>query len=214
MKKTALIFCLLFASALLRAQTSQPLDTVYLMSGKIMTGVVKDSTDEQLKVLVPAKNGSFKADFVDLDLVFSIKYGNGTENVLYKQDTLFGNYFTPQEVRYFMVGERDARSYYRCRGWCAGAFLFGAAGGYFRSLLSFLPPFAFAGASTGFRVQVKPNSVSDPQNIRYDTYVLGYEKDARQRRFFRTLLWGGIGMAAGIATATVIYNGQTTPFTH
>ncbi|MBI3510621.1 MAG: hypothetical protein HY064_08150 [Bacteroidetes bacterium] len=199
------ILCLLFSAGFLHSQTT-PLDTVFLMSGKTVQGIVKDSTDEQLKILTPTKKGNFKADFVDLDLVYSVKYAkDGSESVFYKQDTLFGNYFTPQEVKYFIYGERDSRAYYHCRMACAGAFLFGAAGGYSQSFfLTFLPPFIYSGASTFFRVKIKPGSVSNPENIKYDTYVLGYEKDARQRRLARTLLWGGIGMVAGFAMSGAV----------
>ncbi|HLG02722.1 MAG TPA: hypothetical protein VI731_03945, partial [Bacteroidia bacterium] len=133
----------------LQGQTAEPLDTVYLLSGKTVAGVVKDSSDERLKILVPKKGspGEFKADFVDLELVFSVKYRDGHEEIFYRQDTLFGHYFTPQEVRYYMYGERDARAGYRCPGWTTGAFLTGFAGGYFSPGIAFspLPAFAYAG---------------------------------------------------------------------
>jgi len=201
--KSLTLFFLLIPSLTLSAQT-EPLDTVFLMSGKTLAGVVKDSTDEQLKILVP-KKGEFKADFIDLDLVYSVKYRNGTESVFYKQDTLFGNYYTPQEVKYFLQGERDAMRSFRCPLWTAGSYAVGFAGGYYGGFIfTFLTPFAYAGATTFFRVKIRPGTVSNPDFLKYDTYLLGYEKEARKRRIFRSLIWGGIGMASGIATNAII----------
>lgn len=205
MKKLLFLFTLFFIVARLQAQTAEPLDTVYLMSGKTVTGIVKDSADEQLKILTPKKNNEFKADFIDLDLVYSVKYRNGAEIVFYKQDTLFGNYFTPREVQYFIYGERDAMKYYHCRLWCAGGFAAGFAGGYYQGFATtLLPPFAYAFGTTMFRVKIKPGTVSRPDYLKYDTYVLGYEKDARKRRVFRTMMWAGIGTAAGFVTSSIV----------
>ena len=205
MKRAVLLMGIFFTGHFLFSQTTPVLDTVYLMSGNTVAGVVKDSVDQELKILVP-KKGDFKADFIDLDLVYSVKYGaTGTETVFYKQDTLFGNYYTAQEVKYFLEGERDAMRSYRCPVWTAGAFAAGFAGGYMQSfVLTFLPPFVYAGTTSFFRVKIKPGTVSNPDFLKYDTYLLGYEKEARKRRVFRSLIWAGIGMATGYATASIV----------
>jgi hypothetical protein len=189
------------------------LDTVYLMSGQTVTGVVKDSANDELKILIP-KKGDFKADFIDLDLVYSVKYGTGTESIFYKQDTLFGNYYTAQEVKFFLQGERDARNSYRTP-WCtAGAFAVGFTGGYLQNFIfTFLPPFAYAGMTTAFRIKIKPGTVSNPDYLKYDTYLLGYEKEAKKHRVFRSLMWGGIGMVSGFLTSSIVqdYNSSHHP---
>lgn len=204
MKKLVFLVLILFPGLQVYGQTAQPLDTVYLMSGKTVTGVVKDSVDERLKILIPRK-GNFKADFIDLDLVYSVKYGTGKESVFYKQDTLFGNYYSAQEVKFFLQGERDARKSYRCPVWTSGAFIAGFAGGYTkRMFLTFLPPFIYAGTTTFFRIKIRPGTVSNPDYLKYDTYLLGYEKQARQHRIFRSMLFGGIGMVTGFITSSVV----------
>jgi hypothetical protein len=206
MKRLYILLLLSFFSTLLFSQTPEPMDTVYLMSGSTVTGIVKDSSDEQLKILV-LKKGNFKADFIDLDLVYSVKYKNGVETVFYKQDTLFGNYYTAQEVRYFLHGERDAIRAYRCPAWSTGAFVFGFAGGLYGGFIApFLAPFAYAGSTTFFRIKIKPGTVSNSSYLKYDTYLLGYEKEARKRRIFRALIWGGIGMVGGLTTNAIINN--------
>lgn len=211
MKKIVVFFAFSFLFFSLSAQTAQPLDTVFLMSGKTVTGIVKDSADQQLKILVPKKKsaGEFKADFVDLDLVYSVKYRTGTTKVFYKQDTLFGNYFTPREIEYFIYGERDAMNNYRCRWACAGGFVFGFAGGFTGSTLGVLaPPFAYGLGTSVFRVKIKPGTVSNPDYLRYDTYVMGYEKDARKRRVFRSMAWTVIGSGFGLVSNLIYSNNK------
>ena len=206
--KVRLLVCMLVCfGCRLMAQTPEPMDTVYLMSGKTVAGVVKDTSNQKLKILIPRK-GNFKADFIDQELIFSVKYKNGTESVFYVQDTLFGNYYTPNEVRYYLQGERDARKSYRCRGWIAGGFVAGFAGGYLHHPVGLAVPFAYSAISVGFRVKIRPGSVSNPDYLKYDTYLMGYEKVARQKRVMRTLVAGAIGFAAGFATTSLIYASQ------
>ncbi|MGL4598300.1 MAG: hypothetical protein ACRCYO_12260 [Bacteroidia bacterium] len=200
---TTLVILACFVSQNVSAQAPVQ-DSVFLMSGKVLTGIVKDTAEERLRILIPKKDGNFKADFVDQELVFSVKYKNGQESIFYKQDTLFGNYFTPQEVRYFLQGERDARAKFRTPYMVAGAFALGFGMGTTQHFLMFVPPFAYSAISVGFRIKIRPGTVSNPDYLRYDTYLLGYEKEARKRRLFRTLAAGGIGLVAGFATQSII----------
>lgn len=205
-----IIFAVLLACVVsggLFAQTPEPMDTVFLMSGKTVTGMVKDTSNEKLKILIP-KKGKLKPDFIDQDLIFSVKYRTGDEKVFYVQDTLFGNYYTPNEIRYYLHGERDARKNYHCRLWIAGGFVLGYGAGLFHSPIMLAVPFGYSSASAGFRVKIRPGSISNPDYLRYDTYLMGYEKVARQKRFMRTLVSGAIGFACGFATTSIMYAAQ------
>ncbi len=198
-----LTFIFLFDSPVY-SQIAVPLDTVYLMSGKTLVVILKDSTDEKLKMLVP-KKGGFKADFIDLDLIYSVKYGSGAEVVFYKQDTLFGNYFSAHEVKCFLQGERDARASFKSSAWSTGAFITGFAAGYTQNFfLTLLTPFIYSGASTFLKVKIRPGTVSNPSYLKYDTYLLGYEKEARHHRIFQSLICGGIGIVSGFITSSII----------
>lgn len=186
----------------------EKLDTVYLMSGKVVEGVVKDTSNEKLKILIPKKKGGYKADFIDQELVFSVKYKTGSEAVFYTQDTLFGNYYSPNEMRFFLQGERDARRSYRCPLWISGGFVAGFAGGYTGSAIGLIVPFGYSAATVGFRVKIRPGSVSNPDYLKYDTYLMGYDKVARQKRIMRTLVAGAIGFTAGVVTQSIVANGR------
>lgn len=201
-----LVVFLFLSVGVLSAQ--EKLDTVYLMSGKTVQGVVKDTSNDKLKILIPKSGGGYKADFIDQELIFSVKYKTGTEKVFYTQDTLFGNYYTPNEVRFFLQGERDARRYYHCPGWILGGFVVGFGGGYTGNALFLGAPFAYSAISVGFRVKIRPGSVSNPDYLRYDTYLMGYEKVARQKRILRSLVSGAIGFTAGLVTRSIVNNAQ------
>lgn len=199
-----IVLLYLFAQKL-TAQVANPVDSIYLMSGKIITGYVQDTTGDRLKIAIPKGKDDYRVDYVDNELVFSVVYGKtARESVMYRQDTLFGNFFTPNEMRMYMRGERDARKHFKCPWATIGAFAFGAAGGYTQSFLMFLPPFIYSGATTAFRVNIRPGAVSNPNFLKYETYLMGYEREARKRRMFRTLIAGGAGMVAGFATSAII----------
>jgi hypothetical protein len=202
MKFRLLLAVLLLPVGFLFAQ--EKLDTVYLMSGRTIQGVVKDTSNEKLKILIPKKGGGYKSDFIEQELVFSVKYKTGSEAVFYKQDTLFGNYYTPNEVRYFLQGERDARRSYHCPLWIAGGFVAGFGGGYTGNALGLVAPFGYSAITLGFRVKIRPGSVSNPDYLKYDTYLMGYDKVARQKRIMRTLVAGAIGFTAGVVTQSII----------
>ena len=204
MKFRLLLAVLLVPVCILFAQ--EKMDTVYLMSGKTVEGVVKDTSNEKLKILIPKKGGGFKSDFIDQELIFSVKYKTGSERVFYVQDTLFGNYYTPNEVRYFLQGERDARKSYHCPVWIGGGFVAGFAGGYTGNAFGLVAPFGYSAISLAFRVKIRPGSVSNPNYLKYDTYLMGYEKVARQKRVMRTLVAGAIGFTAGVVTQSIIYS--------
>jgi len=183
-------------------------DTIQLMSGKTLIGFVRGQSDDELKVRVPKKE-QLKLEFVDIDLVFSVKHPNGKEEMVYVQDTLNGNYFTPQEVRYFMRGETDARAKYRSPIVTTGGFLAGAAASAGLGPFFALPAgFVYGGLTTFSRVKIRPNTVSNPETLKYDTYLLGYEKEARKRRMFRSMLAGMAGYAVGLAARYTIFSQQ------
>lgn len=202
MKFRLLVVVMLLCLCRLMAQ--EKLDTVYLMSGKTVEGVVKDTSNEKLKILIPKKSGGYKADFIDQELIFSVKYKTGTEAVFYVQDTLFGNYYTPNEIRFFLQGERDARKSYHCFGWVAGGAVVGFGCGLTGSAIGLFGPFAYSGLSVVPRVKIRPGSVSNPDYLKYDTYLMGYEKVSRQKRMMRTLVSGGLGFICGMVARSLI----------
>jgi hypothetical protein len=53
-------------------------------------------------------------------------------------------------------------------------------------------------ALTGLpKVRIKHKTISNPNYIDHDAYILGYERVSRSRRRIKALIGGTIGLAAG-----------------
>ena len=190
----ALVFTLLVSNNMV-AQTT--FDTLLLVNGDIIIASITDTTKGEVSYKNP------KAGRKDLSIenerIFSIK-NSKSETVYYKLDSVEGNDLTVDEMRYYIKGEQDAQKGFKARGafWCN--VLIGAASGATGHFLCPIPPFAFT-ALTGLpQVKIDHSTVSNLEYLKHDTYVMGYERIARGKRRTKSLLGGGIGLVAGLAT--------------
>lgn len=172
-----------------------PKDTIHLMNGELITGEVTDTAAAGVKVKAQKKN-RVKDMTIEGERIFSIKFNNGEEKIYYYQDTLVGNYLSIDEAKYFILGEQDAEKYYHARTTFAGGVLVGAASGCLGSLLSFVPPFAYAAGVAVPKIKIK-NAVTNPEFLKQDSYIMGYERVAKRKRTLGALYGSLIGLAAG-----------------
>jgi hypothetical protein len=206
MQRLLLLFSFLLFSTFLFAHRSEcsatvaGKDTLLLMNGDKLGGDVIDTAYHKTKLKYLRRNGKEKTVLFENDQIFSIQYRNGRENILYEQDTVSGNYFSAEETRMFIYGERDAERHYHCPASTAGGILVGFASGYVGSFLSLVPPFAFSGLLLIPKIKIKYKTVSVPEYLNFDTYVLGYEKVAKRKRLFRSLVGGIGGLGLGLVT--------------
>lgn len=170
-------------------------DTLLLVNGDVIITSVKDTSKGEVTYANP-KAG--KKDLtIENDRIFSIKNTKG-ETVYYKFDSLLGNDITVDEMRYYIKGEQDAQKNYKARGYFWGNIVVGAAAGATGHFLSPVAPFAFT-AITGLpAVHIDHSTVSNLEYLKHDTYVMGYERMARGKRRLKSMLGGGIGLAAGL----------------
>lgn len=181
-----------------------PKDTVLLMNGEKIAGDVLDTIYHHTKIRILKKKGKEKTIVIDNEEIFAVEYKDGHENVVYEQDSLAGNYFTPEEVRMFIYGERDAQKYYRCPLATGSAVLVGFGSGYVGSILSLIPPFVYSFVLLAPKIKIKYKTVSNPEYLSSDTYLLGYEKVAKRKKLFRSLVGGIGGLTAGLFTFQMI----------
>lgn len=181
------------------AQTGK--DTILLLNGGVVVATVIDT----LNGLTTIKNlkDSTKNDVIENDRIFSITNQNG-ESVMYVYDTILGNEFTIEEMRYFILGEQDAEKGYKAKGAFWGNLVLGAAGGVTGSFLCPIPPFIYTALSGLPRVKVRPSTVSNIEYIKHDTYIMGYERVARKKRKISSLFGGGIGIGVGLGTFFIL----------
>mgnify|MGYP001076618627 FL=1 len=145
------------------------------------------------------KSGKTKAKKLDLERVFSINGPNGEEKVIYYMDTVVGNYFTIDEMRFYIQGEQDASKYYRANWTIAAGLPITAGLGFVLSgtVFSFAVPFVYL-VSTGIPAyKINKNKISSSHLVTEPAYVLGYERTARNKRLFKSLFAGLVGTAIG-----------------
>ena len=176
-------------------------DTIIFLNGTILVADVTDTTNGVTTVRNPKDTAKFF--LIENERIFSIKNAGG-EHVLYVYDTLIGNEFTVEEMRYFIFGEQDAERGFKARGAMWSNAVIGAASGLYLGFFSPLPPFAFI-ALTGIpKVKIRHETVSNPDYLKQDSYLMGYERVARKKRKFASLIGGVGGLVVGVGTTLIL----------
>ena len=195
------IVCLAFTLLSKNSFSQTGKDTILLLNGGVVVATVIDT----LNGLTTIKNlkDSTKNDVIENDRIFSITNQNG-ESIMYVYDTLIGNEFTIEEMRYFILGEQDAEKGFKARGALFGNMALGAAGGVTGIYLTLIPIYTYTAASGLPRVKIKPSTVSNVEYLKHETYIMGYERVARKKRKLRSLLGGTIGFGVGLGTYFIL----------
>ncbi len=135
------LLCLICIFLLVKQASAQ--DTIVLISGKVIPVQSVDLQDYTIafrKMPKPAKDQGAIADSgasekksklrtIDPERVFSVKYRDGSERIIYTPDTLDPLEFTPEQMRLFIYGEQDAARFYKNNLNKGLGFGFGAASG-------------------------------------------------------------------------------------
>ena len=117
----------IYAVCLLLSSNIFSQDKIYMMNGGVFNVKITDTTKTQV-TLDFDKNSKTKKIVIDKEDIFSIKYGNEKEIILYTQDSLSEeNYMTQQEMSDYVAGQRDAVKGYRSLGTTIGSFVVSAA---------------------------------------------------------------------------------------
>jgi len=185
------------------AQDSQ--STILMMTGKIIEGKIVSRDSFYVYYDYEKASGKVKQNRLDLERVFSITTGE-EEDVVYYMDADIGNYFTIDEMRYYIKGEQDASEYYKAN-WTIWAGLPITAGLSYvtaSTIIVFAVPFAYLVAAGLPKYKIKREATSSSELISEPAYVLGYERTARQKRVFKALATGLVGTVVGIAARSVV----------
>ncbi len=189
------IFPLLFFTLLCISSKAQNKDTILLMNGNYVVEKVIDTLIGAVTIIDPSNTD--KKLHYEYDEIYCVKYASGFTDYYYTQDTLKGNYFTREEMRYYMYGERDARKGFKARGSLIGAGVVGLASGGLGLFFAPVFPYGYMGLSGITKVRIRHSTISNPNYIDYDAYILGYERVSRTKRRIQALIGGTIGLAAG-----------------
>ena len=207
MLRTGLIPFLVLLSGL----ASYAQDNILLMNGQTITGKVIGQSTLEIRYLT-SKKDKVTERAEPTDGVFSVTDSLGQERVWYFMDTLFGNDYTVDQMRWYSNGERDARNGYKPLWPVVGGFAFGAGMTMALDLevvSLFLPP-AYAGIMALPRVHVTPGSVSDPLMEGDPYYATGYAQVGRSKRVVHSLISTFAGVAVGLFVRQVIIDPNQT----
>lgn len=172
-----------------------PKDTLFLMNGKIFISPVLDTLLGGVTI-IDSKDTTQRFTIDNEDL-FSINFSTGAIRYYYRYDTLIGNYFTRDEMIYYMHGERDAKKGFTAKEAFYGGIASGFLGGISGNFIGPVIPFTFFSLCGLPKVRIRHETISNPYFIDHDPYLLGYERRARSKRRIRSLIGGGIGLVAG-----------------
>jgi hypothetical protein len=175
--------------------------TILLMNGDVIIASIVDTTNGSVSIKNPKHPK--KNIVIENDRIFSIKNPAG-EQVLYVYDSVLGNEFTLDEMRYFILGEQDADHNFNARGCLFIGAAVGLLSGVTGSFLCPIPPFAFTALSGLPKVRIKHETVSNMEYLKHDPYLMGYERVAKKKRKLKSLIGGGIGLVVGLGTYGVL----------
>jgi len=172
-------------------------DTILMLNGNSIITSIIESNDSLTRFANPKKPN--KSLVVENDRIFAIKNPSG-EKLMYYYDSVKGNDLTIEEMRYYILGEQDAQKGYKPRGALIGGILIGAASGITGSFLAPIPPFAYTALLGIPKIKIKKKTVSNPELLKQQTYLMGYERVARKKRNIQSLIGGGAGLVVGMGT--------------
>jgi|TARA_R110000782_G_scaffold267159_1_gene362279 hypothetical protein len=131
------------------------------------------------------------------------------DTILYKYDTLEGNFLSEKDMQLFVYGGRDAHLTYSSKFSNKLGFVVGAGAGYFmhydQSFIFVATPLVYALGTLVFPTRVKQRKIKDLQYIKEDEYLRGHERVARAKRTQNALVSTLIGLGVGF-TASLIAN--------
>lgn len=186
-----IVLCLSLSSSIY----SQNKDTILLMNGNYVVEKVIDTLIGAVTIFNPEKPTE-KLHY-EYDEIYCVKYANGFNDYYYSQDTANGNDFTREEMLYYIYGERDARKGFRARGALIGAGVMGLATGGLGLFFAPVFPYGYMALSGLPKVRIRHSTISNPNYIDHDGYILGYERVSRTRRRIKAIIGSTVGLAVG-----------------
>ncbi len=160
-------------------------------------------SEKGLEVPVVLRDGA-----MDRDAVFSFQPTEGEERVYYFYDEPLGNVASIEEMRAFVVGERDARFGVTGNAWLYGGMAVGLFTGYAArgSVLALAVPPLVALTARIPVVKIKEEYIQDSKYKYIEDYAAGYETYARSKYTRRALLGSAIGTVIGLVSYAVVDN--------
>lgn len=190
----------------------QAQDTVLFMNGENM--IINDYSIDNSTQLLNYKNDKGKTRELDLEGIFAIQKKDGTESVIYYQDTLIENFLSIEEMRKVVDGQRIALNEFNSPGSIVVGALAGVTGSAIPSISvfwSFLPGAAAPAAFEFVQVSQKRIMKKYPDKKDDIYFINGYQDAASKKRVSNAAKGALAGFCIGVASRivlTMIHNGN------
>lgn len=182
-------------------------DELLFLNGKELKGEMLNLTNYEITF----KDVKGNEMVIDNYRVFSYHKDN-KETLIYKYDTLEGNFLKDRDMRMFVYGERDAYKSYHSRFSNVFGLAVGGLAGYFmhtdQAFIYATTPLLYATITLAFPTTVKQKRLNDLQYLKEDEYLRGHERVARSKRTQNALKSSVIGMGAGFLISFLV-NGNS-----
>ena len=187
---------LILVTSLLIGFQSFAQDKILLLSGKYVD-IKSYSLNEDYIFYNKMKDTRTKSRMMEKMDVFSIVKADGTEEMIYKADTVNG--LSIEQVRNFIRGEQAAARFYNRQAHIGESAIVGVASSI---LIFYSLPAPMLNAVVLGRFTPKKMQIPDGYDLPYSTteeYKIGYEKKARNIIIQQSIKWGYIGLGVGLA---------------
>ncbi len=177
------------------------MDTLFFLNGEVRAIKVVDTIDHLVRFLPQKRGRRPRVQDVEKAKVFSLKFSNGQERILYFSDSTNGNLLSVLEAKMFMLGEQEADQNYRNKWPFLIGFTVGAVSPLVLSnavLLSPIPAVVTPLHTLIPNIHIDTKKIATKNYLQYDTFLMGYEKVARKKNFIHALMGSGVGLAAGL----------------
>lgn len=171
-------------------------DKILLLNGKYVD-IKSYSLNEDYIFYNKMKDTRTKSRMMEKLDVFSIVKADGTEEMIYKADTVNG--LSIEQVRNFIRGEQAAARFYNRQAHIGESAIVGVASSI---LIFYSLPAPMLNAVVLGRFTPKKMQIPEGYDLPYSTteeYKIGYEKKARNIKIQQSIKWGYIGLGVGLA---------------
>ncbi|MFN8698190.1 MAG: hypothetical protein ACK500_04300 [Flavobacteriales bacterium] len=183
------------------APSSFAQDKILLMNGAEMDCRILNDSGTVITFELTKKNGKVKTREVHKNDVFSVSTGGEKERVLYVQDSLFGDIYTEDQLKMYLVGQRDGRANFRAMPTAVVGYLVCGAIAYAGGdgvLTATVPPILYMMVQLAPKIHIREKYMSDINYMYNEIYAQGFEPPARTRKMLAGLSGGYLGAASAI----------------
>ncbi len=177
-------------------------DTLTFLNGSVVIGKVTDSNVMNTKIDVSKKNKVKSKSFESSD-IFDVRYSTGEIDTLYEINEEKEYLLTPLEMHYFILGEQDARKFYKPKFNALGGVVVGGIFGYLLSDGAYVAavPLVYTIASGVSPVKITKTESRSSEVLAQQAYQEGFIKVARIKKSFHALAGSAVGTFLGVLIA-------------